>query len=232
VHGAEAAGKVVADLEHITRWRRIKALENPKSTLAGAVHIELVEAVPGEDPDRAARRRPLAADDTGAIALEYTRAGGDWIPPEVFVRLRNTSGRQLYCVLLDMTDRFLSHVALFPGDLVAPRYTAWAAYGERVAFALPDDQPPEPGERVTDWLKLLIAEEPFNAAPFELPRLGRPARPDATRGERTFRGVLDRLGLTVMHRDAQIRRPPALDWATDIVPVVTRVPENAGTRHG
>ena len=226
VHDPEAAAKVVADLEHIVRWRRIKALDNPRSALAGAVRIEIVEALPGEEAAEATHRGALPADESGAVALEYTRDGGNWIAPEVFIRLRNMSGRQLYCVLLDMTDRFLSHVALFPGDLVAPRYTAWAAYGDRVVFSLPDDQVPEPGVQVTDWLKVLIAEEPFNAAPFELPRLGRPVRSTASRGERTFRGVLDRLGLTVMLRDAQARRPPALDWATDILPVVTRVPAN------
>lgn len=232
IRSPAGAAKVVGALEHITRWRRIKALDNPKSTLAGAVRIEIFMAEPGDTPERAARRAPLSADRTGAIALEYTRTTGQWVAPEVYIRLRNTSGRQLYCVLLDLTDRFLSHVALFPGDLVAAQYAASAAYGERVVFALPDDQIPAPGAQVTDWLKVLIAEEPFNAAPFQLPRLGRPARPETARGERTFRGVLDRLGLAAVHRDAQIRRPPALDWATDMLPVVTRVPEIAGARRG
>jgi hypothetical protein len=103
-----------------------------------------------------------------------------------------------------MTDRFQSYLGLFPGDLVAPGHTAWAAQGSPIAFSLPQGGAEVvPGARAVDWLKVVVAEEPFNAAPFVLPRLGQGAPAP---------------------RDAIVMRPPAVDWTTAVLPVVTRVP--------
>lgn len=196
VTDAASAAAVIADVEHIARWRSVKALENPASRIAGAIRIEVIDA----DPTGSG---PLRTDETGCIALEYTWDGSQWVPPEVFIALRNTSGRQLYCVLLDMTDRFQSQLSLFPGGLVAPRHTAWAAEGAPITFSLPPGAEVAPGARAADWLKIVVAGEPFNAAPFVLPRLGE-------------QGPIP--------RDAAAVRPPAVDWTTAVLPVVTRVP--------
>lgn len=203
VTDAASAAGVIADVEHIARWRRLKALENPASRIAGAIRIEVSAADPAGSGARGVACGPLRTDQTGCIALEYTWDGSEWAPPEVFIALRNTSERQLYCVLLDMTDRFQSHLSLFPGDLVAPRHTAWAAEGSPIAFSLPPGAEVVPGARAADWLKIVVAEEPFNAAPFVLPRLG----------ERS-----------PVPRDGTAVRPPAVDWTTAVLPVVTRVP--------
>lgn len=223
VSDEHGAALLVADLEHVARWRGIKALENPSSRLAGEVRIELVAA-----DSAAAAPRVLRTDDTGCVELEYVRHGSEWVPPEVFIALRNTGSRQIYCVLLDMTDRFRSDIGLFPGDLVAPHGTAWAANGEPIAFSLPAGRGLEPGARAADWLKVLIAEEPFNAAPFSLPRLGEPGPPPdpgpGSRGALALHGVLGRVGRAVAGRGAPESEPAALDWATVILPVVTRVP--------
>lgn len=82
-----------------------------------------------------------------------------------------------------------------------------------------------PGASGTDWLILLVAEEPFNSDPFSLPRLGEPPQSEA-RGPRTgITGVLDRLGLLAVKRDADVVAPaPALDWAIKVVELTTRVP--------
>jgi hypothetical protein len=220
------AARLVADLEHIARWRCIKALENPASRLAGEIRIELVAA-----DSAAVAPRVLRTGDTGCVELEYIRYGSDWVPPEVLVTLRNTGNRQLFCVLLDLTDRFRSEIGLFPGDLVGPHWTAWAANGAPITFALPADRRPEPGAETRDWLKVLIAEEPFNASPFALPRLGESAAtPDpgpGSRGAAALHGVLGRMGRAVAGRDAPPPEPAALDWATAILPVVTRVPNGA-----
>lgn len=76
-------------------------------------------------------------------------------------------------------------------------------------------------------MKVLTAEAPLNAAAFHLPRLGEPeaVRSDDRSGDRGFQGVLDRLGVSALHRDFVAGSPAAVDWATTTLPVEVRVPE-------
>jgi hypothetical protein len=79
---------------------------------------------------------------------------------------------------------------------------------------------------VTDWLKVLVCEEPFGSEPYALPPLGGvpAAIPDPDHcGASPHLGTLDRLGLAAAARDAP-RRGSARDWSTGLLAVVTRVP--------
>lgn len=207
----EPAGveQTVRDLEHIARWLQVRNLESASPALEEAVRVDLVPSPPGE-------------------IFEYAWNGTAWIPPTVSIRLRNTTGRKLFCVLLDLTDRHRMHANLFPGAYVEAHWTAAAGNGAPIALTLPPDRPVEPGASVTDWLVLLVAEEPFSSAPFSLPRLREVPR-SAPRGTRTgITGVLDRLGLLATRRDlSPAPPPPALDWAVRVVELTTRVPASA-----
>ena len=104
-------------LEHIARWRRIRALANPASRLRDLVRLEIVEPKPGES--RTPRDRPgLWPGPRGAFEFDYTYGRTGFQPPSVFMRLDNIADRPLFCVLLDLTDRFRIHAALFPGEFV------------------------------------------------------------------------------------------------------------------
>ncbi|MFD0636788.1 hypothetical protein ACFQ9X_39655 [Catenulispora yoronensis] len=61
---------------------------------------------------------------------------------------------------------------------------------------LPPGRPVRPGAVATSLFKVLISENPLNAAPFALPRLGEPMpQPPAASGPRSaLTGVQDRLG--------------------------------------
>lgn len=211
----------VSRIEHIARWRRIWTLENPHSPLNGAIAIDVVEALPHEDQD-SLRRAPLVPDGGGAVALSYRREAGEWVAPDAFVRLRNTTDRHLYCVLLDLTDRYRMDPSLFPGGWVAPG-TASASGGGQITFSLPPGREPVPGASGTDWFKVLIAEAPIDSSFFVLPRLGEPATHRYSPGQ-AFGGVVDRLGFAALYRDLPASAPPALDWATSIATVITSVP--------
>lgn len=221
-HSAKDARTVVARLEHIAQWSHVKDLENPASALAGAVTVEIVMAEPGETTapkDRAA----LAFDGRGEIAIAYRAVGADFEPPRVFVRLRNTFDRRLWCVLLDLTDRFRIHAKLFPGDFIDAGGVGAALSGKALRAELPPGRPVVPGASVRDWFKLIVAEEQFGSAGYELPRLDEaPTR--ATRP--VARGILERLGLAATLRDIgdDDEDEPAGDWATAVIPVVTVVP--------
>ncbi|MEV4521967.1 caspase family protein [Micromonospora tulbaghiae] len=212
-------------LEHIARWRTVRNLANPVSRLANAVKIEVVAAEPGED-SAPRDRAPYQPGDDGTVLLTYTRSDDQWMPPLVFIRLRNTSPRSLYCVLLDLTDRHAIHPHLYPGRIIAPGNCGAAFDGGLVAFQLPDDRAVEPGAEARDYLQLLVSEEEFPTTSFHLGPLGTPGAADANRRRSvSFTGILDRLGMTALHREAV--RPPsaAPDWASSILTVRTLVPE-------
>ena len=213
--------RTVLDLEHIARWMQVRNLTNPSLALENAVRIEIVPAGAG---------RPLPP---GNLELAYTWTGREWKAPEVFIRLRNTTGKRLYCVLLDLTDRHRIHADLFPGEYVDRHWTADVGYGAPIAMSLPPDQTLEPGASVTDWLMLLVAEEPFNSEPFALPRLRATARGPARGTDRIgLNGVLDRLGLLATRRDAAPAPRVARDWAVTVVELKTLLPGkiDAGAR--
>jgi hypothetical protein len=221
-----AADGVVADLEHVARWRQVKNLRNPVSRLHDAVSVEIVEPLPGErhaPRDRAAVR----PDEDGALRLAYHREDGEWVPPERFIRLRNNApDRSLFCVVLDLTDRFRIHAELFRGAEVAAGAVAPVAQGQRVEFSLPPGRRVEPGAQVRDWLMVIVAEDEVAASPFELPPIGEAGRGATTRGPLGLQGLVERLGRRAVHRDIRPAGPAsAYDWWTLVVPIITEVPE-------
>jgi hypothetical protein len=222
-HTIEGAARVVARLEQITRWTHIKQLENPASGLTGAVRVEVVEARTGER--LAPRDRPGILPDTcGEVRLAYRWIGDQWVAPRVFIRLRNTSARRLWCVLLDLNDRYGAHTGLFPGDFVAAATVGAALEGRPIEVRLPQRRPMEPGASVRDWLKLIVAEEPVNSLAFALPSLDEP--PTRGIGLLQIRGFVDRLGLRATHRGVAGVAENGIggDWTTAIVPLVCEVP--------
>ncbi|MGW3859351.1 caspase family protein [Micromonospora arida] len=218
--------RVAAALEHLARVRRVKALVNPLSALVDVVSVELVNAHPGE-LTAPWDRPPLRPNRDGAVHLRYRQEQGLWVPPTVFVRLRNDSDRPLYFVLLNITEKHRVHAGLFPGAQVAPRRVGAALYGRPVELRLPVGRSVEEGATTLDWLVLLAAEKEFSSSPFELPAVGE-AWPGRTRAPLAVTGLLGRLGLAAVHRDAGATDDSACDWVTLAVPVVTEVPAARG----
>jgi hypothetical protein len=212
--------RTVRDLEHVARWLQVRNLVNPFSALQHAVAVDVLPPLPGGGaPPR--DNDPLPA---GNLELAYAWTGSGWKPPSVFVRLRNTTDQRLFCVLLDLTDQHRMHADLFPGAYVAPNWTADVGSGQPITLSLPPDRPVEPGASVTDWLVLLVAEAPFSSEPFSLPRLRQAPRSPVRGGLSGITGVLDRLGLLAVRRDAAPAPESALDWAVTVLEVTTRVP--------
>jgi hypothetical protein len=220
-HTKADARIVAARLEHIARWTLIKDLENPGSPLTGSVAIEVVRA---EDRQQKAPRdrRPLAPDAHGEYRLHYEQTPAAWQPPRIFVRLRNRSDRRLWCVLLDLTDRYRVHANLYPGDFIEPGEVGAAYSGDPIEVTLPPGRDVRPGAVGRDWFKLLVSEDEFSSLAFDLPRLDEPT----TRTAEVFRptGVLDRLGLQATTREVKPVRGPMSDWATAIISLVAVVP--------
>jgi hypothetical protein len=222
-HTEANARIVAARLDHIAQWTLIKDLENPGSALTGGIAIEIMTAEDGEM--KAQSDRPsLAPDAHGEYRLMYGRTPSEWKAPRIFVRLRNNSGKRLWCVLLSLTDRYRIHPNLFSGDFVEMGEVGAAYSGDPIEVTLPPGREIRPGAVGRDWFKLLVAEDEFGSLAFDLPRLDEPPSRSAVAIKPM--GILDRLGLRATTRDVQRAPGPAGDWATAIVSLVTAVPDH------
>lgn len=204
------AERAVRAGEHIARWRRVREFAGPVPALAGAVRLEIVPALPGQhvDPLTGTALRP---GDDGLIRLRYRWENGGWVAPTAFVRLHNTTDRPLWCVLLDLTERYRVHAGLFRGAFVGPRRRAAALDGRPVRFSLPAGQVPAAGASTRDLLKLVAAAQEFSGRPFEQAALDQAAS----------RGVPGSFGMT---RDVGPGPDEPYDWTAITLGVVTEVP--------
>jgi hypothetical protein len=220
--GEAGVRRVVGDLEHIARWMQVRSLRNPRSALDGRIHLEIVEARPGERV-LPADRAPITGD---RIDLHYRRDDDGWKAPSIFVRVRNSGPDPLYCALLDLTDRFRMDPDLFDGAFVRAQWSAVAGRGGPIRVTLPPDRPVVPGASVTDWLLLLASDQEFSSEAFHLPRLGEVARAaSAVRSAGPgLRGVLGRLGLIAARRDLVGDPDSVADWTAEIVRIRATVP--------
>ncbi|MFH9086163.1 caspase family protein [Streptomyces sp. NPDC017673] len=229
----DGAATVVRRLEHLARWQLIKRLDNPGSWIAGLVRVEIVPAEPGETaPPAPGTRASLAAGADGRIRLHYRKTGSAWQRPYVWIYLHNDSPYDLYCTLLDLTDRYRCHSLLFPGDLLPAGSTAVAYDGRPVDVSLPAERLGVPGSEVFDHLKLVASEQRFSADAFELPTLdGAPTR--RTRGRAgSHPSLFDRLGGRVVTRDLGALGTDAPEWTTALVTLRTCGPTDTGEEAG
>ena len=154
---AEQARLAVLRLEHIARWAKIVEIRNPGSLIsADAVQMEVMQ--PQEHGDW----QPAAA---GGVRLEYQRAQNGWRQPCFRVRLVNTGGGRLFCLLLDLPETF----GVFPllkgsgGIWLEPGQEAWANDGAPLYAEIPDPLWQAGTFEFKDTLKLIVSTEECDA---------------------------------------------------------------------
>ncbi|WP_031003681.1 caspase family protein [Streptomyces sp. NRRL F-5727] len=206
---AADAARVADCLAHISRWRGIRDLANPDPWLSSQVRVS-VEPLVGE----------VRYAATGEIVCAYTPDGRE---PQVMVRVHNHSPRMLWCVLLDLTDTYASSPHLLDGDFVGAGRAATARAGEPVWFRLPPGRSLRRGAFTHDWLRVVIAENEFNLAPFRLPAWSATAPGGTRAGTGSDGGGLLRLAPTG-GRDAGGPPHEVGRWGTTSVVIRTEVP--------
>lgn len=155
--GPADAARLTDCLTRLAQWYRIRDLSSGLSPLGGHLRVEIR---PWGDEGA----QPLVPDGNGEIVRAYDGPREPWVS----VRLRNTGDRPLWCVLLDLNDRFGAGSALFPGQFIGPGGTGYALDGAPVQLSLPASRPARPGAAARDWLKLITAEGELNTVPFHL----------------------------------------------------------------
>jgi hypothetical protein len=159
LHGKADAETVAACLVHMARWYQLRALDNPHWPVGRQVRLEIT---------RYGENEPLLPDGNNEIVLPYERENEGWRKPLVTIRLRSQSRRDLWCLLVDLTDSFKADTELFQGGLVGSGCTGHALNNEPVELRLPEGREERPGAEVRDWLLLVVAEQPLNnTLPFQ-----------------------------------------------------------------
>ncbi|GIE35180.1 hypothetical protein Ait01nite_082250 [Actinoplanes italicus] len=193
---ADSPRQVVAALEHMARWLWLRdELRNPVSALGEPIHVEVLPAGPGDT---------VETTEDGGWRMRYAMTESGWAAPEIVVHLHNTSGRQLYVTVLNLTPRYAVNATLFPPAPIGAGRRVAALSGRRIRVSLPPGERPEPGRSISDWLVVVAAEQPFTAEPYLLPPVSG-----------AVRGV----------RDLVEAGPPAgEDWTTQRFEIRTEVP--------
>ncbi|QIB43846.1 caspase family protein [Streptomyces aureoverticillatus] len=225
--GPDDVRRITDCLAHLTRWHGIRDLAARPSVLDNLVQVEIAPwgAPPGE---------ALVPNGSGEIVCAYGPEGAESREPWVSVRLHNRSpGRTLWCVLLDLTDSYASHSALFPGHFIGPGRTGHALDGDPVQLSLPTSRPAAPGAYARDWLKLIVAEGELNTVPFHLPAwdataaTARSDAPDASYDPGVLR--FDAPELPAGSRDlGGVAAGSPGRWATRTISLRTVVPGGSG----
>lgn len=161
--GPQDAWRIADCLIHLARWHQLHGLSNPASPLGSLVRVEVA---PWGRPSTAPGQE---ADGGGELGFAYGGGPRKWQPPRVSVRIHNRSAtRTLWCVLLNLTDSYASHSALYPGYFIGPGRTGFALDNEPVELTLPQHRLLRPGAAARDWLKLIVTEGELNTLPFQL----------------------------------------------------------------
>lgn len=161
----DAAGIAVRRLEHLARWERLRRLGEQRSDLAGGVELQIFRAPAGSRvvPDGLA---PLLT------AAEYVLAYSSEGPPRLFLRLRNSTARDLWVALIDLSDDWSATVLLPAAKISAGVALDVDPEGRPWEFALSAEAEALPCGTARERLKVLVSDAPFDASPFELRAIG------------------------------------------------------------
>ncbi|NOR20577.1 MAG: caspase, partial [Xanthomonadales bacterium] len=219
---AEQAANAVENLEHIGRWMRMASLHNPSSRLpSNAVTLDCYVVGNNGDLD------PVDLAGQGSeLRLFYDYRDEAWHEPEIKIKLTNNSSRRLYCMLFDLSDRFVIWAeGLLPGggEWLEPGEEIWACNGDAVNVSVPEDLWKNGMTEYKDLLKVVASTESCDASRFQQGALGMRYEQPATRGAAP--NSLERLMQRTMTRE--IGGPPSstpdrfTDWATAELSVTT-----------
>ncbi|MEP7113115.1 MAG: caspase family protein [Ilumatobacteraceae bacterium] len=216
---ARAAATLVQQLEHVSRWEQLRDLGSQRSALADAVQLRIYPATKAEMA-LPADRQPYG------LAGEYTipyEANGD--SPHVFMHLKNTSDRDLYVALLDLTDRLECTVSYQTTKLVAGQEDNVNPKGGPMNLSLSQGVDPVPGARTQDWLKIIVSENEFGANAFKLDAIGEQSRSVGAAPSNMLELIAARtVSRSIAAVDPGKFESAGADWCATTVALVVEVP--------
>ncbi len=207
--------QAIERLEHITRWTNIAELSSPATSSIQASAVQMVIYQEGREVKDA------------QISLQYQQQNGKWKSPTFKVKLKNTSNQELFCALLDLTDRYAVSPELLEtgGVWLKPGEEAWALGGENIYPTVSEKLWKQGITQSQDILKLIVSTAEFDATLLRQNELDLPFFPEREAGR--GRGTLNRLMKRVRSRDlrAKPEEEEYDDWITSQINITTVRPK-------
>lgn len=168
--------KIVGYLKHISNWEFIKGLTNQDQNNMPANNALGIEIAVGNPPGEL---KPLSFYN-GKVTIDYAYLNNEW-QDSIKIRLTNNTKRNLYCSALYLVSNFQS----FPGFLNPAVYLLEA--GNSVELGLQGKNVIQASldqvmkwynwEYLTDYLKIIVSTELFDADALTLEQLQSPPVP-------------------------------------------------------
>lgn len=221
---------VVERLEHIARWLRVAALDNPASALPrDAVALEVFTV---DDNGNATRVSADLAQQP--IRLNYHLRDGERIAPRFRLRVTNRSARRLFCLLLDLPDTFGIFTGLLSG-WIEPGCEAWATFTNsdgvldpNIPLTIPDHLIDQGKTELQDILALIASTEECDPALLYQDDLDvryvQP--PTASRGVAFDNTLQNMLGRVQSRHAGQAQARVIADWISTAVTLVVHCPHD------
>jgi hypothetical protein len=196
---------LLATVAHVSRWLTLADRHNPAGSIgkdAAAVELVPVDGTPLDD-------RPAG------VHVSYRRADGEWVQPQMRIRIVNRSARRWFYALVVLSESY-GIVSLLPGGgtWLDPGAECWVLTAGNLPvwyLSVPPGQ-----ARAVDVFKLVVSGEEFDARQW-----GQPGLPGPDRGRTPARDIAD------------VPQVPSArgDWLVVDTVVVTerdRAPEDVG----
>lgn len=225
--GSEQIDQAVQRLEHIARWLQTAELSNPQSGLpADAVELQVIAVDP-----ISGKEEPITT--IGDIRFNYRLHNKKWLPPKFKIKLVNTTDRELYCVLLIMSENYKIEPNALPGGKVLlkpagdPEAEVWAIKGKPIVGKVPDDLWKNGVLELHDLLKLIVSTEPVDGTLLAQDKLD--VRVGARSTKKLMGNSLNRLMNRGQTRDLDLSgddNEELADWVTSELTIATIRPQD------
>ncbi|MGD1849243.1 MAG: caspase family protein [Cyanophyceae cyanobacterium] len=206
-----AAEQAIARLEHMARWQTVLDLASPARSQIQPDDLSLTILKYSLD---GALQEPLETG-SGEVLLSYELDGGEWVSPDILLRLTNNSGGTLYCDVLTLSSDYSIDRSFFQqhreGDR-SIRLEPGQTVEEDITLGI-DDAMLAAGITVTrDVFKVIISTTDFDAS--LMVQEGLDAPPPSTRDVPGEAGTLELLMGGVGTRKVMPSKRRADDWIT------------------
>ena len=217
----QSANKVIKNLEHIDRWRKVVELSREANSSIPADAIKLSIMHPEKDEE-------ISTTDI-RLEYKYDAESKKWVAPAFRIRLKNTTQnlKPLYCSLFDLTELFgISSILKEKSVKLNAGEEVWVqdGNGDTILSGSVLDLLWDQGiTEYKDILKLIVCTTEFNPALLEQGDLGSPLE----RQTRDLTSSLDCLLDSLITRDIGFAKKSYDDWITQAVTFTVVRPKEA-----